>query len=418
MANSLIVNQGQAARMPSAIGLMGGGRRLNSLLPFLLQAQPVAADAADEAMFARAAQGYVETPQGYAPVGNQPSSMAAPVMPQGPAERGRVNPLNVLFRGLAPNLSGALETERARLQAEADRPAQQARLQAVLQNISDPREQALFLGLGGEDWQKNVGQQFAPQVVAPGAVQSINGRAVVGAPQQYEFGDTRRSFNPVTGVDSEIATRGPTIAEQTALDRLAWDQQYGQGRLGVDQYQAQTGRMNADTAAANSGFTIGRDQTRYAPDGTPIVSQAASSGPSPESLASARASIANTRRAIDDARANTNWRTTGKLAGLIPFNQGQEDLQRTADTIEANLSFNALQQMRDASKTGGALGSIAVRELELLGSTIASLKTSQSPEQFRRNLDVIDSSLDRWEAALSQGRSSVPPPPPGFELDR
>ena len=47
--------------------------------------------------------------------------------------------------------------------------------------------------------------------------------------------------------------------------------------------------------------------------------------------------------------------------------------------------------MREASKTGGALGAIAVRELDLLGAAVASLSTSQNDTQLRQNLnEVID----------------------------
>jgi hypothetical protein len=60
------------------------------------------------------------------------------------------------------------------------------------------------------------------------------------------------------------------------------------------------------------------------------------------------------------------------------------------DTIEANIAFDALAQMREASPTGGALGAISERELTLLGATLASLAQSQSPEQARQHLDELE----------------------------
>lgn len=67
------------------------------------------------------------------------------------------------------------------------------------------------------------------------------------------------------------------------------------------------------------------------------------------------------------------------------------DLRRTVDTLKASLSFDALAEMRRNSPTGGALGSITERELELLGSTVASLDQAQSPTQLKENLQrVID----------------------------
>lgn len=62
------------------------------------------------------------------------------------------------------------------------------------------------------------------------------------------------------------------------------------------------------------------------------------------------------------------------------------DTKATIDTIAANMAFDALAGMRAASPTGGALGQITEKELDLLSSTLASLKQSQSPEQFKRNV--------------------------------
>lgn len=62
------------------------------------------------------------------------------------------------------------------------------------------------------------------------------------------------------------------------------------------------------------------------------------------------------------------------------------DLKANIDTILANIGFEELQAMRDNSPTGGALGQVAVRELELLQATFANITNSQSPSQLRFNL--------------------------------
>lgn len=71
------------------------------------------------------------------------------------------------------------------------------------------------------------------------------------------------------------------------------------------------------------------------------------------------------------------------------------DLAAEVDTIKANIGFEALQEMRANSQTGGALGQVAVRELDLLQATIANLETSQSGDQFRRNLDRVEQQYTR-----------------------
>ena len=98
--------------------------------------------------------------------------------------------------------------------------------------------------------------------------------------------------------------------------------------------------------------------------------------------------------AIDDAETifdvNPKW-TTG-LGGSIMLNfpgSGAVDLQAAIEPIEASIAFDRLQRMRQESPTGGALGAVSERELALLSATVASLKQSQSPEAFDRNLTKV-----------------------------
>ncbi len=89
--------------------------------------------------------------------------------------------------------------------------------------------------------------------------------------------------------------------------------------------------------------------------------------------------------AIDQAGGLT---TTGIGAQLTSWIGGSPagDLAGTLATLEAEAGFGRLQEMRDQSKTGGALGQVSERELELLKSAFASLKQSQSKDQLVRNL--------------------------------
>lgn len=58
--------------------------------------------------------------------------------------------------------------------------------------------------------------------------------------------------------------------------------------------------------------------------------------------------------------------------------------------IEASIGFERLQQMRDASPTGGALGQVTERELDLLKSTLGSLDQAQSEAQFLQTLGQVE----------------------------
>jgi hypothetical protein len=89
----------------------------------------------------------------------------------------------------------------------------------------------------------------------------------------------------------------------------------------------------------------------------------------------------------------------GGVAALFPETSARK-LANKIKTIKANLGFDRLQQMRDASPTGGALGQVAVQEIEFLQSTIATLDQLEKPEDLMDALTKIEESYQRWlEAA-------------------
>lgn len=60
-----------------------------------------------------------------------------------------------------------------------------------------------------------------------------------------------------------------------------------------------------------------------------------------------------------------------------------------ATTIKSSIGFDRLQQMRDESPTGGALGQVSELELITLQSTLGSLDLNQSDEALIQNLDRL-----------------------------
>lgn len=85
----------------------------------------------------------------------------------------------------------------------------------------------------------------------------------------------------------------------------------------------------------------------------------------------------------------------GKGASFIPGTDAYNLNQRLL-TIKANLGFDRLQQMRDASPTGGALGQVAVQELQALQATIGSLELGQDKKELINNLNKIEHHYSNW----------------------
>jgi hypothetical protein len=94
---------------------------------------------------------------------------------------------------------------------------------------------------------------------------------------------------------------------------------------------------------------------------------------------------------IDTKLATAKIPPTGFFGGVSSKIPGtaSHDIANLVDTIKANISFERLNEMKAASPTGGALGAVSDQENKLLQRSLASLEQSQSPEQFRKNLDTV-----------------------------
>lgn len=95
----------------------------------------------------------------------------------------------------------------------------------------------------------------------------------------------------------------------------------------------------------------------------------------------------------------------GSMLSGVPGSKAK-DLQAALETIKANIGFDELQTMRDNSPTGGALGQVAVQELEALRSTLASLDQAQSPEALttalRKVQEIRNGAADRRRDAFNR----------------
>lgn len=109
-------------------------------------------------------------------------------------------------------------------------------------------------------------------------------------------------------------------------------------------------------------------------------------------------SIDNVIGMVDQALTSIDFGTVGAVGALsraVPGTQAY-DLNQTLLTVKANLGFDRLQQMRETSPTGGALGQVAVQELNALQAAVASLDQAQSPAQLRSNLERVREHYSNW----------------------
>jgi hypothetical protein len=125
-------------------------------------------------------------------------------------------------------------------------------------------------------------------------------------------------------------------------------------------------------------------------------------------------------RALGILETDPTW-TTGPLGQLMGNLKGSsaDRLDNLLTTVRANTSFDRLQAMRDASPTGGALGSVTENELKLLQDSIGSLERS-NPDDLAYNLKRVQqiyNEIINGKGAGAPGTSPAAPPPVGTVED-
>lgn len=109
-----------------------------------------------------------------------------------------------------------------------------------------------------------------------------------------------------------------------------------------------------------------------------------------------------------------NWTAgPGSILANVPGTDAR-NFQAELDTLKANIAFSELTAMREASKTGGALGQVSDREEKLLSSALGALDAGQSPTNLKTQLQKVRDSIQRWQAvagmkpAASHGQAVTP----------
>ena len=88
-------------------------------------------------------------------------------------------------------------------------------------------------------------------------------------------------------------------------------------------------------------------------------------------------------------------RITGTLMGRTPnLTNTATGAQAKLDSIKSKVFVAALQSMREASKTGGAVGQVTEREGDKLERTLAALDQAQGTPDFQNQLDKALQQLD------------------------
>jgi hypothetical protein len=207
------------------------------------------------------------------------------------------------------------------------------------------------------------------------------------APVQVNQGGQVSFVRPAPGVSLPV-TMSP--AERDASAR-------GWAGINIQRDQASAGK-------APPGYRFKQDGSLEAIPGGPADIKAGEAGEKQRARTqSALAQSESVLKEITDAKKLVGWTTAGVGGTLanVPATSAR-DLAAKLQTIKANLGFDRLQQMRDQSPTGGALGQVAVQELASLQATVASLDQMQSPAQLAAALEKVENHYRNWQNAVRQ----------------
>lgn len=412
--------------MPSAvIGLMG--RRPQQQNPLLGLVQPQMADEFDEQMFSAAPNGYVESPQGMyfpADAGAQAQArqqmQAAATGPQAGNPRERVSGWRVLDRVLGgQTVSEGLDAERARLQAEADRPNQLAIAQENERIARALGPQALLAFRSApKELGESLGYQYRPTTTGAGGISSVFGTGQqVEAPRVLEFGNDLVQAGPLSGTRT-LATRGPSYAEQAQMSKAERDAANDAARLELD-YQ----RLGQDQTQFDQRLRF--DETRQ--EERPL------SASDRKAIDEADINITRLNSSVDRARQIQSQIQNGEL-NLGPVTNLISGVRNATGQSDTNsLNYDALQAWAKAARnaalsanTGVQTDQDAVRELDtILSGTRDEARVMAALQRYIDLNSATAQAIQRGVERRTSGRGgggpagtqSPPPPPPGFVLD-
>jgi hypothetical protein len=227
--------------------------------------------------------------------------------------------------------------------------------------------------------------------------------------QAQDLGGRVAQWNPFTG-----AMVGQGFQKSNSPDALLSAETARRGQNMTDARAREANSIQQTNGKIPPGYRLRADGNLEPIPGGPADIKAGELGAKAEQRKQLTISSANSvLDTVGDAKKLVGFSTAGlgSWTASLPATDAR-DLAAKLETIKANLGFDRLQQMREASPTGGALGAVAVQELTALQSTVASLDQGQSPAQLKQSLDKIERHYSNWLRAVGAPRSQQTPNSP------
>jgi hypothetical protein len=331
--------------------------------------------------------------------------------------------LRQLFQALAagPAVRAQHAQQQALLGAQMEQATSSAHKAAIDAHAADyaqqQREQAMQ-GLAArpdaQGYEKNLlllmqllGNQANPTTLTQGALHAQKGQYRQRVLNQYS-GDRDRSTVGFLNAFLEGKPHEPYSGLGTT--GYALNRETGQGLLVAPalaaHMQTASPRKHYD---AEYGRIIDLDRNIATPvtteKGEPIATRAQNAAHRAQNaLAGSMAQLDRLAAAAQEVKDHPALsRITGAM-GRVPNFPGSaaSDLEARLHNLKTQVGFAALQAMRDASKTGGALGNVSNFEVQSLQNSLASLEHSQSAAAMQASLQHIMEYVQQTKGRLHQ----------------
>jgi hypothetical protein len=336
-------------------------------------------------------------PPGFTPNGDAPApDRAAPQVAQKPDNRPPANPASALAAtlsqgtGVIPDLvkmftSGQRETSTVRVLMDKLNIDQETA--TLLSRNPTVMQQILTQQFGGAKRQFGLNPIYGLDKdgnLTIGQLHSGGGMQAVQAPAGWRPAEGIKTTDYGTGIVTHGAKSGrpgDVIAKDT-------EEESRRKKLGTERGEEQ-GAINKDKAALDSSVS---GLNRLAAAANEVLKHPGLPG-------------------------NFGWQS------YAPNFPGGDSANANAKliTLKAQVGFSVLQAMRDASKTGGALGSITEGEHKLLQNALVALDGAQNVEQVQGELTkllaFVEESKGRLHAAYNRAHGNAPAQAPAATGD-
>lgn len=377
-----IISPAAAATIPQT-GDASGALELPPQPPPTREAEMrrIQSQAAPAITTARTANGPLSVPMAQKPAGNAPAnaqpqdiaSQMSALMEQGNAP-GEIAHQKASASGLANLSAGEVPTfvfGDGREVAKADMTPED---QAALARWNSRQDQLYQLQGGG--------QEGGPQVIYTGKGPLVNGTPTPsgllapGSEKQldnYLAAAQQGAVNAANPLGAKIEQEQSKIALEN------------KGKLDVANANASRLRTPPGYRATENG------NLEAIPGGPADLKLQGAFNADTASLTNSSASMDRLALAANEAMKHPGLPGTAGLRGMIPNIPGSEAANAAAllNTLKSQVAFGVLQDMRNNSKTGGALGSVSDAEGKRLEANLAALEKSQSVEQLQSSLQKI-----------------------------